>query len=192
MAGLRSVGAQRRACGCVLGVCTIIFAALPAQASETIIYTYDPLGRLIGSSAIGGPSDGLTTSTTFDPAGNRSNYVVNGAPGGPPCILSIGALYGGAITEGGTARFFIERTGSCPSEVTVNYVTLDGTAQAGTHYQPFNGFREFQGSTNIVYIDVPTAWGDYSTPLTFQMRVSTGDAGVGIGTSTATFTIYDD
>ena len=54
-----------------------------ARASETIVYSYDPLGRLTGASTTGGPNDGLGVATGYDPAGNRTNYGV-GTDGNPP------------------------------------------------------------------------------------------------------------
>lgn len=54
--------------------------ALPA--SETITYTYDALGRLVNASTSGTVNNGLTTSTAYDPAGNRSSRTVSGGSGG--------------------------------------------------------------------------------------------------------------
>jgi YD repeat-containing protein len=53
-----------------------------AQASETIAYTYDALGRLVAVSSSGGPNNGLNVSTCYDRAGNRAVYAV--ATGSPP------------------------------------------------------------------------------------------------------------
>ena len=58
-------------------------AAIPAPAaSETVTYSYDALGRLVGVSTSGGPNDGVGVGTTYDPAGNRCTYTVGGAGGG--------------------------------------------------------------------------------------------------------------
>ena len=54
------------------------------QASDTVIYSYDALGRLVATSTTGGTNDGLGVSTAYDPAGNRTNYSVSGASGSPP------------------------------------------------------------------------------------------------------------
>lgn len=54
-----------------------------AQASDTTTYTYDPLGRLVAISTTGGPNNGLSIGTGYDPAGNRTTYTAGtGAP--PP------------------------------------------------------------------------------------------------------------
>lgn len=53
-------------------------AISPAQASETVTYTYDALGRLTASTTSGGPNGGVSAGTSFDPAGNRTGYNVSG------------------------------------------------------------------------------------------------------------------
>ena len=50
-----------------------------ASALETVTYSYDSLGRLTGSVTSGGPNSGISTGTSFDPAGNRSSYSVTGS-----------------------------------------------------------------------------------------------------------------
>lgn len=61
-------------------------AAYRGQADETITYTYDARGRLIAVTSSGTANNGTATSIAYDPAGNRSNYVVTGAATGssPP------------------------------------------------------------------------------------------------------------
>jgi uncharacterized protein RhaS with RHS repeats len=58
--------------------------ASAAQAGETVTYSYDALGRLVATTSSGTVNDGLTTSLAYDPAGNRSTYMVSGAGGGAP------------------------------------------------------------------------------------------------------------
>jgi hypothetical protein len=65
-------------------VIAIGFACLPAHAQETITYQYDALGRLISSQVSGGPNNNVTTTTSFDSAGNRTNYKVTGSTGSTP------------------------------------------------------------------------------------------------------------
>jgi YD repeat-containing protein len=57
-----------------------------AQASDTTVYTYDALGRLVSVSTTGGPNNGLNIGTAYDPAGNRTTYTAGtgGAPPPPP------------------------------------------------------------------------------------------------------------
>ncbi|MEP3464579.1 MAG: hypothetical protein ABJN65_01015, partial [Parasphingorhabdus sp.] len=56
------------------------------MAAETTTYQYDALGRLMKSAKVGGPASGTQKTTSYDPAGNRSNQTVTGATGGtaPP------------------------------------------------------------------------------------------------------------
>ena len=57
-----------------------------ADASDTVTYSYDALGRLIAVSTSGGPNNGQAVSTGYDPAGNRANYCLAtaGTPACPP------------------------------------------------------------------------------------------------------------
>jgi len=50
-----------------------------ASANETTTYTYDALGRLIGTASTGGPASGVSKTLAYDPAGNRQQVVVTGA-----------------------------------------------------------------------------------------------------------------
>ncbi|MBU0832083.1 MAG: hypothetical protein KKH33_06835, partial [Alphaproteobacteria bacterium] len=88
--------------------CLFTDAALPsrAQASDTIIYSYDALGRLVGTANTGGVNAGVTTSTSYDAAGNRTNQTVVGAG---PATLAIGNA---SVTEGGTLSFTVTRSGN--------------------------------------------------------------------------------
>lgn len=61
-------------------------AAGSAQASETVRYTYDALGRLVAVKSTGGPNEGVNVGTCYDRAGNRSTYTVGtGGTPPPPC-----------------------------------------------------------------------------------------------------------
>jgi len=71
-----------------------VLVGVPAVASETTTYTYDALGRLVTTSVSGGPTNGLSTTTQFDPAGNRTNYQVTGAPPPRPRRLIVLPLNG--------------------------------------------------------------------------------------------------
>jgi hypothetical protein len=57
------------------------FAALPlpAFAGTTTTYTYDALGRLVQANTTGTVNNGVQMSTSYDPADNRTNYVVTGS-----------------------------------------------------------------------------------------------------------------
>jgi YD repeat-containing protein len=55
-----------------------------AHAQEVVTYVYDDLGRLIVTRTSGGVRDGQEAGTSFDPAGNRTNYRVSGVGGVSP------------------------------------------------------------------------------------------------------------
>lgn len=57
----------------------VLALAPPANAAETVTYTYDALGRLTGVSHSGGDNSGMTQSFRYDPAGNRTQYEVTGS-----------------------------------------------------------------------------------------------------------------
>jgi RHS Repeat len=67
-----------------LAALVYVIAGVPADAAETVTHKYDALGRLKQSTKSGGPATGQQTTTTYDPAGNRSNQTVTGAPPPPP------------------------------------------------------------------------------------------------------------
>lgn len=71
---------------------TLALSALAAPASlpasETIIYTYDALGRLVNASTSGTVNNGLSASTSYDPAGNRASQSVTGGAGGSGMALA--------------------------------------------------------------------------------------------------------
>lgn len=54
-----------------------------AKAAETVMYTYDALGRLKQSAKLSGPHSGSQTTTSYDPAGNRACQSTTGVPNGP-------------------------------------------------------------------------------------------------------------
>ena len=58
---------------CVLGLLALIGAQNTALAEETVIYTYDELGRLIITNR---PKVGELTEFTYDDAGNRTAIAV--------------------------------------------------------------------------------------------------------------------
>lgn len=63
---------------------TLLLMGSAASAQETVKHTYDALGRLTNSTVTGGPVNGTSTTVSYDRAGNRSSYVVGGAPTSTP------------------------------------------------------------------------------------------------------------
>lgn len=72
----------------VFALVTAFSCGSAAVAAETVTYSYDALGRLVASSASGGPNNGMNTGIAFDAAGNRTTYTVAGGlalrSGSPP------------------------------------------------------------------------------------------------------------
>jgi len=63
-------------------VAAVSFAAVAgiASATETITYSYDAKGRLILVQHSGSVNNNVVANYTFDPADNRRNIQVTGAP----------------------------------------------------------------------------------------------------------------
>jgi YD repeat-containing protein len=89
------VGWIRAGLGPALAAFVGSFAVGAAAAPETTTYRYDALGRLVSTSGEGGE-----TALRYDPAGNRTQYVVAGT-GGMPGILVAGSFESGALPEAG-------------------------------------------------------------------------------------------
>lgn len=53
--------------------------ANPASANETVIYTYDALGRLVAAQHSGTVNNGRAQSLCYDAAGNRNIYQESGS-----------------------------------------------------------------------------------------------------------------
>jgi YD repeat-containing protein len=67
------------------GVAPAVFlVGSTSWGSETTIYVYDTLGRLVTTTRTGGPNDNVAMATCFDRAGNRSAYFV-GTTAAPAC-----------------------------------------------------------------------------------------------------------
>jgi hypothetical protein len=129
--------------------------ATPGASQETITYTYDSLGRLVGSSKSGGPNDGVSTSIQYDAADNRMNYSVTGVRGAPPtpptpppptlppppaqqATLSVADTSG---PEGTDLVFTVTKTGNEPA--TTFWHFGDYGAIYGTDYDGTGGYLEF-------------------------------------------------
>lgn len=167
----------------------VALMSAPAHSSETISYSYDALGRLVATTMSGGPNNGQQTSTTFDPAGNRTGMAV-GAPFVPPPNAAIFSISNAAdVDEGSPAIFLVTRTGTASTPLTVNYATVIGTAGAGD-FTATSGTLTFQPSQTGLQISVPTLPDSISEPAEqFSMTLSSPSVGATLGTPTAAATI---
>ena len=66
----------------VAAVLLACIPSIPAQAAETVTYTYDAKGRLVKVVRSGSVNNGATTDYEIDKAHNRKRAVTAGAP--PP------------------------------------------------------------------------------------------------------------
>jgi hypothetical protein len=62
-----------------LGVATLVIGGV-VLASETITYIYDAKGRLVRVEHSGSVNNNVVANYTYDPADNRTNVKVTGAP----------------------------------------------------------------------------------------------------------------
>ncbi len=61
---------------------TLLLASAPAEASETITYSYDALGRLVQVTRSGTVNNGASATYSYDPANNRTNVTTTAPTGG--------------------------------------------------------------------------------------------------------------
>lgn len=94
-----------------------------AEASDTVNYTYNALGRLVAVSTTDGPNDGTAVSTSYDPAGNRSNYTVAGTGSSAPA----GAAAQSSTDEPPTE--LDDSDGTAPPPPQPDVVIVDGIPQ---------------------------------------------------------------
>jgi hypothetical protein len=160
--------------------------AAAASAAETTAYTYDALGRLVTVAVSGGPNDGRQTSTSFDPAGNRTNYSIGGAPVANFSIADV------TVTEGGTATLTVSRTGATSGAATVNYGTSNGSAAAPGDYTAASGTLSFAAGETSKTISIATiSDGANEGVETFGVALSSPSAGNGISYVNAVVAIID-
>ena len=70
--------------GILAATACLALISSPVRAGETITYTYDELGRLIGVSSSGSVNNDQSVAVAFDAAGNRTNYAVSGSSSSAP------------------------------------------------------------------------------------------------------------
>jgi YD repeat-containing protein len=162
-------------------------AAVPSNGSETTTYTYDSLGRLIVTSNAGGPRDGKTISTRFDPVGNRDAVAV-GLP--LPTPISNAAIFSisgpSPVNEGQVATFTVTKSGTSSSVLTVNFATANGSAVAPGDFAAVSGTLSFQPwetlkTINVLAIDD----GAGEAGEQFYVSLSSPSSGASLGTASA-------
>lgn len=170
---------------CLSAAVCLLFIPSAANAAETTTYTYDALGRLVGTTTSGGPVSGTVTSTTFDNVDNRTNYSV--APGGMSnCQFFADDREG---NDEFTIYVQVRRTGVCSGPVTINYVTADGTAYGGVHYSYASGSVTFQTPNTEQYIRIYPNFGSVTSNVNLYVNISIGSGPGALGDAQAVVTI---
>jgi Calx-beta domain/Bacterial Ig domain len=174
-----------------LGFCSVgVWFSTFSQASETTIYRYDELGRLIASSNSGGPRDGRETVISLDPAGNRKAYA-SGLPLPPQTNSAVFSISGASpVDEGGVAVFTVSKTGTAFTAMTVNLATANGSAVANADYTPATVTLSFLPSETFKQFGITTLADQVAEPSEqFSAMLSSPSAGGTLGTASAGATI---
>lgn len=170
---------------------TLIAAfALPCEgtlANETITYTYDELGRLVAVSTEGTVNNGQSISTSFDAAGNRTNYTVGGA-GAMFSIANAG------VTEGGLLSFAVSRSNLTTQANAVTYASTNGTGIAPGDYGAVSGTLTFAVGETVKTISVSTvddALAEANETIAINLSAPTNGATQGVSSGTGTINDND-
>lgn len=164
----------------------------PLLANETVTYSYDALGRLVATSTTGTVNNGQTVSTSFDPAGNRTNYTVTGASGAPVApVVSIGNAM---AIEGGSLNFPLSLTATSTSAISVTYSTSNGTALAGSDYMAVaSGTATIPAGQTSATINIATVDDSVQESTeAMSVTISSPTGGATLGNSIGTGTINDN
>lgn len=166
----------------------LIAIAPPAASSESTIYTYDALGRLVTVTVSGGPNDGRQASTTFDSGDNRTNYSMGGTA--PTASFSVADA---SVTEGGTVTVTVTRAGVATGAAAVSYATSNGSASAPGDYTSTSGTLTFAAGETSKSISIATTNDSvYEGIETFGVVLSSPSPGTSISNGNATVTILDN
>ncbi len=190
----------------VAAILAALLTATPAFASETVIYKYDELGRLIRTSQTGSVNNGVVTDIDYDAAGNRTDYDVAGSNGsgtdggvtgvpgsgggGTPPSFSISDA---SAVEGGSLTFTVTKSGSTTQTYSVNWSTANGSALSGSDYTGNSGNLSFTGSQTSKTIVIPTINNNiYEQTETFYVDLTAASSGATISDNQGAGTIADD
>lgn len=159
----------------------------PVRASETIVYSYDALGRLNGVAHTGTVNNGVSTGITYDPAGNRMNYTVS-----TNVVLPTLSIADVSATEGSSLAFKVTLSAASASTVTVGYSSSNGTAVGGSDFAVSSGTLTFApGETAKTIIVATNEDAIVEGNETFTVTLS-GASGATLARSVATGTIVDN
>lgn len=167
---------------------TVASAAVPVRANETVVYTYDELGRLVkvttGGTAV---TAGQTVDTSFDPSGNRVTRVINGTS-----VPVISITNSPSANEGGSLVFTIAASPAPPVPISVNFATTSNTAFATVNYTANSGTVTLTASQPSQTVTISTINDLLSTPnLTVSLNLSAPTSGAALGTASGVGTIVN-
>ena len=107
-----------------------------------------------------------------------------------PAVLSIGDA--APVVEGGAAQFTVRLTGTSGEAVTVDFQTVDGTAEAGEDYTETSGTLRFEPGETALTVSV-SVLDDAISEAEERFTVELGQAsGATVSDGTATGTITDN
>ncbi|MEP3224588.1 MAG: Calx-beta domain-containing protein [Parasphingorhabdus sp.] len=185
---------------------SLVLGFSPAIASETVIYTYDELGRLVRTSQTGSVNNGVVTDIDYDDAGNRTGYDVTGSNGSgtdggvtgspgsgggeTPPAFSIGDA---SAVEGGSLTFTISKSAATNQSYSVNWSTANGSALSGSDYTGNSGLLSFTGAQTSKTITIPTINNNiFEQQETFYVNLTAASGGATLSDSQGAGTISDD
>jgi len=173
----------------------VIASAVPASASETIVYGYDNLGRLVRVDRSGSVNSGKSAVYTYDATDNRTNVAVAAGGASPPAPSGTAFTIGNASAVEGDSLFFtVSRSGSTAAAASVFFSTGDGTALHTSDYGPVSDSANFAVGESSKTLSIATI--QDSTPEsteTFSLTLSYPSAGYTLaGTGVGTGSITDD
>lgn len=159
-----------------------------AWSAETTEYVYDELGRLIAVNNSGGPRNGKSALTAYDPAGNRASQAVGVPAPPPPPNAAIFTISGPAapVDEGQNAVFTVSKSGTAGTDLGVNFSTINGTASAPGDFAASSGTLTFRSWETAKTISVPILVdGLTETAESFSVQLSSPSPGSSISQSAA-------
>lgn len=134
------------------------FALVPAAlANETLSYSYDAQGRLVRVAHSGTVNGSTRACYAYDQADNRTNVTVSTTAecGGSGIGVSF-SVTDATVTEGGNLVFTVQKSGTAPGSVSIDYSSADGTAAAGSDYTAASGTLTFLAADTSKTVSVGT------------------------------------
>ena len=124
---------------------------LPANSQNSNIYEYDDLGRISKVQYIDVPTaSGRLIEYEYDDAGNRLTKSTS------DFIIPLFSIDNVAVTENGDAILTVTKTGVTTFSSTVEFITADNTAIAGSDYLTSSGTLNFAAADVSKTITIST------------------------------------